>query len=260
MTDIIYFVVIFVATAIGSLAGIGGGVLIKPIFDAFGEYTASEVSVLSSSAVFAMSFISVLISIPSVRAQKEQLKFMLPLAVGASFGGWFGDFVFSKTATNDSLIKIVQNSLLMLLIIFVIIYMRNENSKSFRKREWHTAAITGIALGATSAFLGIGGGPINVAVITLVFGLEIKTAVLGSLITILFAQGTKLIHLAVKGIAAFEIKLLPYVIAAGILGALTGRMLNKTASNKVVRQIFITVQVMIIILCLFNIIKYGAYI
>ncbi len=256
MSNLIYIIVILFATTLGALAGIGGGVIIKPVFDAFCEYSATQISVISSCAVFAMSLVSVAISTKQIRAQKEHIKTILPLAVGAAVGGWLGEFIFSSYTKSDSMIRIVQNIILLILIIFVVIYMENEKKKSLNRNKWYAAAFTGLALGCISAFLGIGGGPINVAVITLVFGLEIKTAVIGSLLTILFAQGTKLITVAVKDASSFNIRLLPYVIIAGICGALLGRTLNKKASDKAVNSCFIAVQVMIIILCLFNIVKY----
>ena len=256
MADFIYVLVILFATTLGALAGIGGGVIIKPVFDAFGEYSATQVSVVSSCAVFAMSAVSTALSAKQIKEQRQHLKTMLPLAVGAVFGGWLGEFVFSKFTGNDSFIRIIQNVILLILIVFVVIYMKNENKKSLKRTEWYAGLITGMALGCVSAFLGIGGGPINVAVITLVFGLEIKTAVIGSLMTILFAQGTKLITIAAKDTSAFGIKLLPFVIIAGICGALLGRTLNKKASDKTVNNCFIAVQVLIIILCLFNVIRY----
>ncbi len=257
MTDIIYILVILFATTLGALAGIGGGVLFKPVFDAFGEYSAAQVSVISSSAVFAMSLVSVIISYKQIKNQSQNLKALLTLAAGAAFGGWLGELLFSRLTGGDSQIRIIQNIILLILIIFVIIYMKNENKKSLNKSGIPTGAVTGVALGCVSAFLGIGGGPINVAVITLVFGLDIKATVIASLMTILFAQGTKLLAVAFKSPSAFNIKLLPFVIAAGVCGALIGRMLNKKAGNKTVNNCFIAVQFMIIVLCVFNIIKYA---
>ena len=256
MSDIIYIIVILIATTLGALAGIGGGVIFKPVFDAFGEYTAAQISVLSSCAVFAMSLVSVIISAKQIREQKSNLKTMLPLAVGSAVGGVIGEFLFSMLTKSDSFIRIIQNIILLILMIFVVIYMKGEKKKSLNSDKRYVAVFTGLALGAVSAFLGIGGGPINVAVITLVFGLEIKAAVISSLLTILFAQGMKLLSITIKDISAFNIKLLPFVIIAGICGALIGRGLNKKASDKTVNSCFIAIQLVIIILCLFNIIRY----
>lgn len=258
MSSLAYILVVLFATALGALAGIGGGVIIKPVFDVFGEYSAAQISVISSCAVFAMSLVSTIISAKQIREQKQHLKTILPIACGAAVGGWLGEFIFSKFAGDDSQIRIIQNIILLILIIFVVIYMKNENKKSLNINGWYSALFTGLALGCVSAFLGIGGGPINVAVITLVFGFEIKTAVIGSLISILFAQGTKLISIALKDISSFGIKLLPFVIVAGICGALIGRTLNKKASDKTVNLCFIAIQIMIIIMCIFNILKYIA--
>lgn len=256
MSNFIYIIAILFATTLGALAGIGGGVIVKPVFDAFGEYTAAQISVISSGAVFAMSLVSTLISSKQLKEQKQNLKILIPLALGAVVGGYAGEYAFSALTASDAVIRIVQNSILLVLIVFVVIYMKNDSKKSLERTEWYFAAVTGLLLGCVSAFLGIGGGPINVAVITLVFGLGIKTAVIGSLITILFAQGTKLISIAVKDASVFNIKLLPFVIITGICGAVLGRTLNKKASDKTVNRCFIAVQIVIILLCIFNIVKY----
>lgn len=256
MIDVIYIAVILFATTLGAIAGIGGGVIVKPVFDAFGEYSAAEISVISSCAVFAMSLVSTLISVKTLTEQKQNLGILLPLAAGAAAGGYLGEAVFSAFTAADSVVRAVQNIILLILIVFVIIYMRNDKRKSLERSEWYFALLTGLLLGCVSAFLGIGGGPINVAVITLVFGLGIKTAVIGSLITILFAQGTKLISVAVKDSSAFGIKLLPIVILTGVCGAVIGRAVNRRLSDKAVGRCFTAVQIIIILLCIFNIAKY----
>ena len=257
MTEIIYVIIVLFATAMGAIAGIGGGVIIKPVYDAFGEYSASEISVLSSCAVFAMAAVSLIISSKQLKEERERLKTIIPLALGSVIGGLLGESVFSKLTAEDSVVKIIQNVLLLIIIVFVVIYMKRNDKKSFNSNKWYTAVLTGLILGAVSTFLGIGGGPINVAIITLVFGLEIKSAVLGSISVILFAQGTKLCFVAIKDISSFNIKSLPFIVIAGVCGALIGRAINKKLSEKAVNNCFIAVQIIIIGLCLFNIIRYS---
>ncbi|MCR5149609.1 MAG: TSUP family transporter [Clostridiales bacterium] len=101
MSDIIYIVVVLFATPLGALAGIGGGVIIKPVFDAFGEYSAAQISVVSSCAVFAMSLVSMVISSKQIKEQRQHIKTILPLAVGSAFGGWLGEFMFSSYTKSD---------------------------------------------------------------------------------------------------------------------------------------------------------------
>lgn len=61
------------------------------------------------------------------------------------------------------------------------------------------ALMTGVLLGAVSAYLGIGGGPFNVAVLCMFFAMDIKEAAAGSIFIILFSQLSNLISIAVVG-------------------------------------------------------------
>ncbi len=256
MSYFVYCAVVLFATTLGALAGIGGGVIIKPVFDAFGEYTVGEISVMSSCAVFAMSLLSILMGAKRIRQNKNENKAVLSIAIGSAAGGCLGEYIFSLVTKADSSVKIIQNIILLVFIVFVIVYMRKEDRKSIGCKSPVIGIITGLFLGAIAAFLGIGGGPINIAVISLVFGFEIKTAVVCSLMSILFSQSAKLISVAIRDISSFNIKLLPFIVLTGLCGALIGRTLNRKASNKTVNRCFIAVQILILLLCIFNIIKY----
>lgn len=65
----VYSVVIIFACSLGSLTGMGGGVMIKPIFDAIGVHDVVSISFYSSVAVFTMSLIS------TVRQVKNGIQF-----------------------------------------------------------------------------------------------------------------------------------------------------------------------------------------
>ncbi|HLQ75126.1 MAG TPA: sulfite exporter TauE/SafE family protein, partial [Alloiococcus sp.] len=55
---LIYFAVGLIATIFGALAGLGGGVIIKPVLDLLGDYDVGTISVLSAATVFSMSVVS----------------------------------------------------------------------------------------------------------------------------------------------------------------------------------------------------------
>jgi len=55
----LYFLVSLIATTVGSITGMGGGVIIKPILDFIGTYNAQTIGVISSITVLTMSIISV---------------------------------------------------------------------------------------------------------------------------------------------------------------------------------------------------------
>ncbi|MBM9833743.1 sulfite exporter TauE/SafE family protein, partial [Enterococcus faecalis] len=52
MIGLIYFLVIVLANAVGAVSGMGGGVLIKPIFDFIGAHSVAAISFYSATAVF----------------------------------------------------------------------------------------------------------------------------------------------------------------------------------------------------------------
>lgn len=57
---LIYFLVAVMATTIGATAGIGGGIIIKPILDFMGGYNLETIGILSSFTVFSMAIVSII--------------------------------------------------------------------------------------------------------------------------------------------------------------------------------------------------------
>ena len=54
MIYVIYTLVILTATSLGAVAGLGGGVIIKPLLDLVGAHDPSTINLYSSVAVFVM--------------------------------------------------------------------------------------------------------------------------------------------------------------------------------------------------------------
>lgn len=55
----VFFLVSFLASIVGAICGIGGGVVIKPVLDMLGLETVSTISFLSGCTVLSMSCYSV---------------------------------------------------------------------------------------------------------------------------------------------------------------------------------------------------------
>jgi len=94
----------------------------------------------------------------------------------------------------------LQNTMLAILIIAVFYYMRKKDL--LPRLTLHGAvpsAIVGIVLGFFSSFLGIGGGPVNVALIVFAFGYSMKAATACSLAAILSSQAAKLFSAVMRG-------------------------------------------------------------
>lgn len=58
MVEIIYFLIIIIASGLGSISGMGGGIIIKPLMDSFGYHSVSDIAFYSSFSVFIMAIIS----------------------------------------------------------------------------------------------------------------------------------------------------------------------------------------------------------
>ena len=107
MIIFIYSVIIFTATFLGALVGLGGGVIIKPLLDVIGQDSIDVVNFISTCAVFSMSISS---SVKHIRAKTEiDFRRMISISVGAVIGGICGlIFAFSiyrkMQRTNDEVI------------------------------------------------------------------------------------------------------------------------------------------------------------
>ncbi len=257
MLYVIYIVAALGSTLAGSLSGMGGGIIMKPVFDLLGQYSAGETAVLTSCSMLAMSLVSVLSEAKRLRREKRSAKIVCFVACGSLLGGLIGDKIFTVLTERapDRTVKIVQTVVLIVMVTLIIFYMLGKKRTLGVKKE-PVGILVGLALGVVSAFLGIGGGPLNVAVLTLVFGMGAKEATTCSLASVLVAQGTKTAAILVRGgLAAFSIGLLPFVVLAGVCGALIGRQIKKKIDDPTVYKIFIAIQGIVLVMCVGNIVK-----
>ena len=255
---IIYFIITLVATTVCSLTGMGGGVIIKPIMDVIGNFDVHSIGVIASITVFSMAFVSIFKQIKS----KTKIPFCIaiPLSLGSVIGGILGERVFSFIVDlfkADSIVKIVQNIVLTVLIVWVFIYMNNKSK--FKCKEFKgvlPSLFVGLLLGMCSAFLGIGGGPINVSVIVFLFSLPIKTATVCSLLTILFSQSSKLTTIAfTRGFTDLDFAVVLVMVIAAIIGGFLGAYFNKKLSEKTIEKSFNCIVLVVLGLTIFNIIR-----
>lgn len=185
-----YFLVCICAAALGAISGIGGGVIIKPVLDAVSGLSVSTISFLSGCTVLAMSAVSVIHGWNG-DGEIDPVKGTL-LAIGGSVGGIAGKWIFDIVRCsfgNDNLAGSVQSILMIVLTLGVLVYVLNKSKiRGMQVRNPFACVLIGLILGIMSSFLGIGGGPINLAVLYFFFSMDTKTAALNSLYIILFSQ------------------------------------------------------------------------
>ena len=94
MVYLIFLLVCFLSSAVGTVCGIGGGVIIKPVLDAFGVLDVAVISFLSGCTVLSMTTYSVVKSKIGGTSYVDK-RTGIPLALGAALGGVAGKELFS---------------------------------------------------------------------------------------------------------------------------------------------------------------------
>jgi len=250
------FAVCLCASTIGGVCGIGGGVVIKPVLDAIGVMSVSAVSFLSGLTVLSMALINVY---KSRRSSELDMRRSLPLGIGAAIGGVMGKQLFEmvkQAAGNDNLVGALQAIVLGLMVLGTLIYVRNKQKiRTKNVRNGAAGAGIGFALGLCSSFLGIGGGPMNLAVLYYFYSMTTKQAAINSILIILVSQIASLLMSIVKGsIPAFDPMMLLVMVAAGVLGGNISSKLHKRLSTETTDKLFAALLVVILLICGYNLI------
>lgn len=258
MLSLIYAVVILIATSLGAFVGLGGGVIIKPVLDFIGAEPRMQVDFLSCVAVFTMSIVSTVKSIKNKVDFKKNI--IVFIAFGSIAGGFFGSACMDllEKAAHQNIIRCIQAFILATLLAAVSIYVSKQRF-SFHVQNNIAICAVGLLLGFIASFLGIGGGPINVAVLTLFFSMDVKASAVYSVAIIFFSQFSKLITMfAASGIEpyAHQWKTLLFILPAAVLGGIIGSKLNRKFDDKLIRKVFVTVMVLLVLLNVFNGINY----
>ena len=252
---IILFFVCLIACIIGAISGIGGGIIIKPVLDSLNIMSMSTLNFLSGCTILSMSIVSL------YRNKNVKLNFAIPifLGIGASVGGIIGKQLFDIVGKNfdNSIVGFIQSILLFIINIFILFYMFIKYKlKSKKIKSKIITIILGCLLGIISSFLGIGGGPINIAVIYYFYSLEAKQTVLSSLIVVFFSQLSSLILTFCIGTPIFEYTSLIFMCLGGVSGALIGSKISKNMDNDKTQKFFISVLFFLIIINIYNIKKF----
>ncbi|MEF9990863.1 MAG: sulfite exporter TauE/SafE family protein [Romboutsia sp.] len=258
MNAIIYFLVGLLATTVGAISGLGGGVIIKPVLDTLGHYDISSIGILSTFTVFSMSIVAI------GKSMKDRVKLegkrTVAIALGSILGGTIGKNLFTifLDVVNNNIVaqKIQSVILFILLFIVVILYINDDKIKGFKVKNIFTCVIVGIMLGIVASFLGIGGGPLNVIVLMYLLGMDAKEASIHSIFTIFFSQGSKLISvLFEEGFGVYNLEVLVYMVIGGIMGGFLGGYFSKRMPKSNVKKLFTICMVIILGFNVYNIFK-----
>lgn len=260
MVVFICCLVAFLACVLGTICGMGGGIIIKPALDALNVMSVATVTFLSGCTVISMSLWSVGKNI----VKKETILDMgsTPfLAVGAAAGGLAGKQLFTAVASlfrDKEMAGGVQACLLLLATFATFIYTWNKDkitSKQVKSRI--VCVVIGFLLGMLGAFLGIGGGPFNVAVLCYFFSMPTKKATQNSLMIVLFSQlASTLKTMLGDGIPQMNAAILLGMIVCAVAASEFGRRLNQKIDNRQAAYCLEGAMVLIMCINVYNIYRF----
>ena len=256
MQILLNFLVCILATTIGGISGVGGGVIIKPVLDAVSGLPVATISFLSGCTVLAMTITSMLRSIGG-EVKVEPRRGTL-LAIGAAVGGIVGKQLFDIVKdAGGSAVSVAQQVLMILLTLGVLVYTMNRpRIRTLDVKNEAACVIIGLALGVLSSFLGIGGGPINLAVLYYFFSMDSKTAAINSLYVILFSQGASFLNTILRGtVPEFQWPVLIVMVIGGVVGGTLGRSISKRLSNSGVDRLFFWLLIAITGISCYNLVR-----
>ena len=252
---LIFLITLFGCT-IGGLCGLGGGTLIKPLFNLLAVMPTSESTFLCGITVMLMALMSVFLR---RKSHLVQYKLSTALAIGSIIGGALGKNIFtiSYKYFTDKQIGIIQSAILMGLLIILIVY--NEQfkycTKTFKVTNPIITFLIGTIMGVIATFLGIGGGAINLAVLFYFFSMKINEASINSLYIIILSQVAGFLELLVTNtIPNFNVNNLFIMLISGVTGATISSIILKNIDEYYINNIFIIVLYIAVTICGINIV------
>ena len=259
MTNLFNLIISLFATTLGAISGVGGGIIIKPVYDALSGLDVATINFMSGCTVLSMSIVS-LIKSRNSGVKLDKIK-STTLALGAAVGGVLGKSIFQEIKThigNDRFIGSIQSFILILMTIYVFWFIKNKSKITMKNIKNIIITVgVGFFLGVISSFLGIGGGPINIAVLSYFFSMDSKTTSLNSIYIIFFSQTTNLITTFVTHtVPTYNQIALLLMIVGGIAGGFIGSSLVKKLTNNEIDKIFLGVLTLILFICSYNFIRF----
>lgn len=250
------FAVAVFSCILGKLCGMGGGIIIKPVVDAMGILPVAAVNFLSTCTVVGMSSWSVGRSMMKGE-QKFDTDTTLPLAIGAGLGGLLGKSAFSRVAAmfpNPDSAGFVQAALLLAACLVTLVFtIRQDKIRCHHFSGFLPCSLLGLLLGLLCSFLGVGGGPFNMAAFAFFFSLPPKKAAQNSLCVVLVSQTLSLIKTLINGAPQLPLLLLFGMVACGILGSQIGANINKRISDEQLNSLFKCTMILVMAISAYNI-------
>ena len=209
----------FVAGVLGSIIGLGGGIIIVPVLTFFGFSPA----LTASNSIFAVFSNAVASTISYSKQKRIEYSIGLKLGLLSIPGTVFGAYLSSDI--TPSLFKILFGILLIAASIYIYSKRKIEpKSHNISKQIMILAIGASFLAGIIAGLFGVGGGIVFVPLMVIAMGLAMKKAAPTSQFILLFASAAALITHTLLGHPDFYQALL--LSAGAFAGGLVGARLS----------------------------------
>jgi len=206
---IIIFIAIiigFLSAFVGSLVGLGGGIIFVPamlfLYDNFANFSWANPQAIVGISLITMVFTGLSSTLAYYKLRRVDIKTGVLFLIGSLPGSVFGSWINTKLETNDFSLYF---GILMLVIFFMMLIDREklvkqkkleitDQTRSFtidgETFQYNVTVLPALILsfmvGMLSGLFGIGGGTISVPAMILFFGIPVQIAIATSMFMIFF--------------------------------------------------------------------------
>ncbi|MFB5630698.1 MAG: sulfite exporter TauE/SafE family protein [Nitrosopumilaceae archaeon] len=206
----------FAAGILGSIIGLGGGIIIVPVLTFFGF----SPTLAASNSIFAVFSNAVASSISYAKQRRIEFSLALKLGLLSIPGTIVGAYVSSEI--TPSIFKILFAFILISASVYIFSKRKiEEKNNNFSKQLMVLAIGASFFAGIISGLFGVGGGIIFVPLMVIVMGLSMKIAAPTSQFILLIASASALVTHTLLGHPDFYQALLLSIGAfvGGLVGA-----------------------------------------
>ena len=209
----------FAAGLLGSIIGLGGGIIIVPVLTFFGFSPA----LAASNSIFAVFSNAIASSISYAKQRRIEYSIGLKLGLLSIPGTVVGALISSEI--TPSLFKILFALILISASVYIFSKRKIEPKKYNISKQIMILAIgASFVAGIMSGLFGVGGGIIFVPLMVIAMGLSMKNAAPTSQFILLFASGSALVTHTLLGHPDFYQALL--LATGAFVGGLVGARLS----------------------------------